>query len=73
MLNSDSFHRFQARLSNSNSTLDAENEAVVKQFDGQRTSGVAGALQRLGLHKVSIVEREIGSMWTSNETGRWPQ
>lgn len=46
---------------------DAENEAIVKQFEGLRTTDVADALQMVGLHKVTVMDREIGPMWIDPE------
>jgi len=46
---------------------DAENEAIVKQFEGLRTTDVADGLQMVGLHKVTVMDREIGPMWVDNE------
>lgn len=45
----------------------AENEAIVAKFKGMRTTDVYDALQAVGLHKVTVMDREIGPMWTDNE------
>ncbi len=45
----------------------AENEAVVEKFKGLRTTDVYDALQAAGLHKVTVMERAIGPMWTDSE------
>jgi 4-hydroxy-4-methyl-2-oxoglutarate aldolase len=45
----------------------AENEAVVGKYKGLRTTDVFDALQAAGLHKVTVMERAIGPMWTDNE------
>jgi hypothetical protein len=52
---------------------DSENEAIVKQFDGLRTTEVADALQMVALRKVIVMERHVGPIWINNETGRGPQ
>lgn len=46
---------------------DAENEAILKQFEGLRTTDVADALQMVGLHKVTVMDREIGPMWVDKD------
>jgi regulator of RNase E activity RraA len=45
----------------------AENEAIVAKFKGLRTTDVLDALQAVGIHKVTVMDREIGPMWTDNE------
>ena len=45
----------------------AENEAIVAKFKGLRTTDVYDALQMVGLHKVTVMDREIGPMWTDVE------
>jgi len=45
----------------------AENEAIVARFKGMRTTDVFDALQAAGLHKVTVMDREIGPMWVDNE------
>ncbi len=45
----------------------AENEALIAKFQGLRTTDVYDALQAAGLHKVTVMDREIGPMWTDNE------
>jgi regulator of RNase E activity RraA len=45
----------------------AENEAIVAKFKGMRTTDVYDALQAVGLHKVTVMDREIGPMWVDNE------
>lgn len=47
----------------------AENEAIVKKFRGPlvRTTDVADALQMVGLHGVTMMDREIGPMWIDDE------
>ncbi|MGE5569658.1 MAG: RraA family protein [Rhodospirillales bacterium] len=45
----------------------AENEAIVAKFKNLRTTDVYDALQAVGLHKVTVMDREIGPMWTNNE------
>ncbi len=45
----------------------AENEALVAKFKGLRTTDVYDALQAAGLHKVTVMDRAIGPMWTDNE------
>jgi regulator of RNase E activity RraA len=45
----------------------AENEAIVAKFKGLRSTDVYDALQAVGLHKVTVMDREIGPMWTDNE------
>lgn len=45
----------------------AENEAIVAKFKGMRTTDVFDALQAAGLHKVTVMDREIGPMWVDNE------
>lgn len=45
----------------------AENEAIVAKFKGLRTTDVYDALQAVGLHKITVMDREIGPMWTNNE------
>ena len=46
----------------------AENEAIVAKFKGLRTTDVFDGLQAAGIHKVTVMEREIGPMWSDNET-----
>lgn len=46
---------------------DAGNQALVAKFKGLRTTDVYDALQAAGLHKVTVMDREIGPMWTDNE------
>jgi 4-hydroxy-4-methyl-2-oxoglutarate aldolase len=41
----------------------AENEAIVAKIKGMRTTDVYDALQAVGLHKVTVMDREIGPMW----------
>lgn len=45
----------------------AENEAIVARFKSLRTTDVYDALQAAGLHKITVMDREIGPMWTDNE------
>jgi regulator of RNase E activity RraA len=45
----------------------ADNEAIVAKFKGLRTTDVYDALQSVGLHKVTVMDREIGPMWTDNQ------
>jgi 4-hydroxy-4-methyl-2-oxoglutarate aldolase len=45
----------------------ADNEAIVAKFKGLRTTDVLDGLQGAGLHKVTVMDREIGPMWTDNE------
>ncbi len=45
----------------------AENEAIVAKFKTLRTTDVLDGLQAVGLHKVTVMDREIGPMWTDNE------
>jgi regulator of RNase E activity RraA len=44
-----------------------ENEALVAKFKGLRTTDVLDGLQAAGLHKVTVMERAIGPMWTDND------
>lgn len=44
-----------------------ENEAIVAKFKGLKATDVYDALQIVGLHKVTVMDREIGPMWTNNE------
>ena len=46
----------------------AENEAIVAKFKGMRTTDVFDALQAVGLHKVTVMDREIGPMWVDNDS-----
>ena len=46
----------------------AENEVIIAKYKGLRTTDVYDALQAVGIHKVTVMEREIGPMWTDNET-----
>lgn len=46
----------------------AENETIVAKFKGLRTTDVYDALQAVGIHKVTVMDREIGPMWTDNES-----
>ena len=46
----------------------ADNEAIVAKFKGLRTTDVFDGLQAVGLHKVTVMDREIGPMWSDNET-----
>jgi regulator of RNase E activity RraA len=45
----------------------AENETIVAKFKGLRTTDVYDGLQGAGLHKITVMDREIGPMWTDNE------
>jgi len=45
----------------------ADNEAIVAKFKGLRTTDVLDGLQGAGLHKVTVMDRKIGPMWTDNE------
>lgn len=45
----------------------AENEAIVAKFKGLRTTDVYDGLQGAGLHKVTVMDHDIGPMWTDNE------
>ncbi len=45
----------------------AENEAIVAKFKGMRSTDVYDALQAAGLHKITVMDREIGPMWTDDE------
>lgn len=45
----------------------AENEAIVAKFKGLRTTDVYDGLQGAGLHRITVMDREIGPMWTDNE------
>lgn len=45
----------------------AENEAIVAKFKTLRTTDVLDGLQAAGLHRVTVMDREIGPMWTDNE------
>lgn len=45
----------------------AENGAIVAKFKGLRSTDVFDGLQGAGLHKVTVMDREIGPMWTNNE------
>ena len=45
----------------------AENEVIVSKFKGLRTTDVYDALQAAGIHKVTVMDREIGPMWVDNE------
>ncbi len=45
----------------------AENEAIVAKFKGMRTTDVYDALQAAGLHKITVMDREIGPMWVDDE------
>ncbi len=45
----------------------AENEAIVAKFKTMRTTDVYDALQAVGLHRVTVMDPEIGPMWTNNE------
>lgn len=44
-----------------------ENEAIVAKFKTMRSTDVYDALQAAGIHKVTVMEREIGPMWIDNE------
>ena len=46
----------------------AENEAIVAKFKGLRTTDVFDALQAVGIHKVTVMDRAIGPMWTDHDT-----
>ena len=46
----------------------ADNEAIVAKFKGLRTTDVFDGLQAVGLHKVTVMERAIGPMWTDHDT-----
>jgi regulator of RNase E activity RraA len=45
----------------------AENEAIVAEFKGLRTTDVLDGLQAVGLHKVTVMDRKIGPMWVDNQ------
>lgn len=45
----------------------AENEAIVSKFKGLRSTDVYDGLQAAGIHKVTVMDREIGPMWIDNE------
>ncbi len=45
----------------------AEDEAIVAKFKGMRSTDVLDALQAVGLHKVTVMDRKIGPMWVDNE------
>lgn len=45
----------------------AENEAIVAKFKGLRSTDVFDGLQAAGLHRVTVMDREIGPMWVNNE------
>jgi regulator of RNase E activity RraA len=44
-----------------------ENEALAKKFKGLRTTDVADALQMVGLHGVTVMDREVAPMWIDNQ------
>jgi regulator of RNase E activity RraA len=45
----------------------AENEAIVAKFKGLRSTDVYDGLQAAGIHKATVMEREIGPMWIDDE------
>lgn len=45
----------------------AENEAIVAKFKTLRTTDVYDGLQAVGLHRVTVMDHDIGPMWTDNE------
>ena len=46
----------------------AENQAIVAKFKGLRTTDVFDGLQAVGIHKVTVMDKKIGPMWTDTET-----
>lgn len=59
--------RFSQHMLEVKQYTQAENEAIVAKFKGMRTTDVFDALQAAGLHKVTVMDREIGPMWVDNE------
>jgi regulator of RNase E activity RraA len=45
----------------------AENEALVAKFKTLRTTDVYDGLQAVGLHRITVMDREIGPMWVDRE------
>lgn len=45
----------------------AENETLIAKFKGLRSTDVYDALQAAGIHKVTVMDREIGPMWVDPE------
>lgn len=58
---------FSAHLLEVKQYSQEENEAIVAKFKGMKNTDVFDALQMVGLHKVTVMDREIGPMWTNNE------
>lgn len=45
----------------------AENEAIVAKFKTLRTTDVYDGLQAVGLHRITVMDHEIGPMWVDRE------